>query len=711
MLLQLGRLDLALARVQQTSDKLAEYRTVRSGADPIDDADRLHPALDDAVMETESMISVLRTAKHGPAADVLQKALKELKDKVKGAIKAKIGKIEETYLAPFKELAEAAKADVRILNQIKELLAEAKKMAEVMRANGHEVRPERIEKGIALYAPEADMDANLKTVRELHDYAKARLDKSLDQDLDGVNVDPEALKSQLADLQRRYDALFKHDKTGAVKTIKDSQTQQLKGAKKNADLPRETIREIELAILAAEQLLQSQSVDALKEAGKALNSSKVFLDNIDKHPDLYEGFRLWIAELDKKLGKLNSKFPLYETSARSDLKISLDKIRGEYMTQPQAQVQQRLKALEAEIDTYGELVARLQSKKRSLAKLADGIEKQCDEIGKILKDKVITYQGKDFNGYEGSLRGDLAEIRTDIATRTEESLKRASDALVDLKDKADEAKGLVTRFGNKDPSLSKNEKSAVNEFVRDAGKARDDREANEAKKKDFEDRESALEKKLKELKKLVAEAKGDMAEFEAIDSERSTLKKSAKSDHLYIEALDKLVLLERREVRLRTQTAQAKQIVDATLPDAAELVVKLVENFRNEVRGFFDRVLYPAATDKKTKENAFDKGTFDAAKVKAFLNSIVAAIPDSALTSLQSATAEVADIDLGKPERQDARKTALKAVRQLMAVMDGFKPVAHFRTNPFDAKAVNLYSTARQALPRLELRLLTAIKD
>jgi hypothetical protein len=711
MLMQLGRMDLALARVQQAADLLVEYRTARTGADPIEEADTLHPKLDGPIMDTESMISVLRTGKHTAAADILQKALDELKNKVKGAINAKVGKIEETFLKPCQELAEAAKADVRILNQIKELLAEARQMAAVMRANGHEVRPDRIERGIALYAPEADMTANLKTARELNDYAKARLDKSLDQDLDEAKVNPEELKKKLADLQQRYDALFKQDKQGNMKMIKDTQTGLLKGDKKNSDLPRETLREIELRILAAEQFLQSQSVDALKEANKALSGTEVFMNNIDKYPDMYDTFRLWYVDLDKKLGKLASKFPLYEVGKRADLKIVLDKLKEDYMTQPQATVLQRTKTLEADIETYSTLVTRLQSEKRALDKLADGIEKQCDGIGKLLKDNKITCGGKPFDKYEGSLRTDLEEIRADITMRTEESLKRARGGLVDLQDKVDEAERVVEKFGTDRKGMRPNDKSAAESFIRDAGKARDNREANEARKKDFENGVSALEKKLKELGKLLKEVRAETSEFDAIESELSTLKKTAKADHMYIEALDKLALLERREVRLTGQTQNAKRIVDATLPDAARMVTTMIREFRTAVGGFYDTVLYPAANDKATKKNAFDAGTFDAAKIKAFLNSIVVAIPDSALTDLEKATASTVDTGLSKPAQKDARKTALKALRQLMAVMDGFKPVMHFRTNPFSASAANKFGAARQALPRLELRLLTAIKD
>ncbi|MFC6588560.1 hypothetical protein ACFQDZ_16190 [Sulfitobacter pacificus] len=79
---------------------------------------------------------------------------------------------------------------------------------------------------------------------------------------------------------------------------------------------------------------------------------------------------------------------------------------------------------------------------------------------------------------------------------------------------------------------------------------------------------------------------------------------------------------------------------------------------------------------------------------------------------MSTQSGHVADRSRSLSDRKIARKTALQELRKLMALFDSFAPMQHFRSHPFaKAEASERLVTARQALPRLEMRLLTAIKD
>ncbi|HSF92943.1 MAG TPA: hypothetical protein VLA51_12170, partial [Paracoccaceae bacterium] len=82
------------------------------------------------------------------------------------------------------------------------------------------------------------------------------------------------------------------------------------------------------------------------------------------------------------------------------------------------------------------------------------------------------------------------------------------------------------------------------------------------------------------------------------------------------------------------------------------------------------------------------------------------------LDLIGSQSAVTADRSVSVDKRKIARKTALAELRKLMALFDSFEPMLHLRRHPFGKNdATSQLVSARQTFPRLEKRLLTAIKD
>lgn len=715
LLFQLGKIDEATAEVQKAQDELVQFRNARTGAERIAPPVTLSSRIDQELNIAETMIQSLRKAGFNLAADATQTRVDNLTLLIRGDLNAGVPDIEGKHLGACERLSEQATMDVETTIEIRQMLADAARDARAMRTNGWRSRPHRVEEKIAGFIPGAKMSDALTAAEKIRDYAAQKLEESLREDMKAEKIDPVKQAQKLKDLQQRYDALFKHDSEGAVKMIKDSKTGLMKGDKKNSDIPRATLEEIELRVKAAEQLMNSDSIDALKMADTYLNNVGVFLKNIEEHPHVYATFKDDLKEVRKRLTALDKDYALYEVGARMDLKAELEKLEKDYMTKPQAEVQQKILALDKKITDYKDMVSGLRGQKKSLIKLADEIDKTIKGIGERLKkDFEISSEpnpeAKKFTGYYGPLTGELAEARTVIDRRTKDSLAEAQTLLTDLKIKADRSLNLINAFKKDPKTLNDTNFQAAKDFLIESGKAQKDHNADLAAEPTFKKAVEEMEKQEKTLAGLLKKLKADTSDLEALKSELDGIEKAVKKDKSFLKGIEDIKPLATRMAKLLLEATNAGQIVDASLGDAARMVAKSVTDFRTQVSEFYDKVIYPAAATDTG--NQIDAGVFDGAKIKTFLNSIVAAIPEKALTELETASRTVGDTTLDKSVRKNARKTALAHVRSLTAVLDGFKPVSHFRTHTFGDTAANAaFTGARQALPRLEIRLLTAIAD
>ena len=716
---RMGKLDDARAAVQKAQDQMWVFRSARTGAEAITPPERFGGDIDKELMLAESAIFSLRAKGYVPAADKHQTALDDLVLKLRGAVNSNATDIVEKFLGEAEALSEACAIDQDHTRQIAKFLSKANQDIQAMQANGHEVHPERVAKRIRDFVAGADLQKAHETAEGIADYAGEQLERTKARDLKKRDIDPVALEQDFNALTTRFGKMFKHEKDGSIRMITDTKSGEKKGVKKNDDLPRETLEEIDLRIKAAEQLMKSDSVDALALAEIYVGNVGIFLDNIENHPKIYAGFADRLKELTKKMSGIEKDYPLYEVAKRADLKFNFEKVKKDYMTKPQAEVVKKLDETQEAFTAFRKEVSGLRSTKRSLAKLADSIEKTIDEVGSVLKkdyeiNSAPTVEESKFSGYYGPFRSDLESARAQIAQRTGDTLGAATTALADLKKKVDRGLALLKDYKSKRDKLSPQDILDAKDVMIEAGRGQQKHNADEKDKPTFLKAIEELERQSGLVEGMQKKLRSDPSTREALDSEISGIKDEIKASGAYVEGLERLKPISARMARLLVAASNATEIVDSTLPEAAVKTVKSVNEFMAGVKVFYDKVIHPAATvttDNGTS-NEIDDGAFDEAKIKAYLNSIIAAIPQKALDELADATAQTANKDLAETARRAARKTALAAVRALTAVLEDFKPTAHFRLHSFaDVNAVTSYNAARHALPRLEMRLLTAIAD
>lgn len=686
LLLQLGKLDEARAKIQSASDKLIAFRNARTGADPITQREQIDPVLDEPLMHAEGLIESLQKGGFGFNAAARQAEIDKLMTDVRADKNAKTPDFGKKHLGTAQTLVTNLRQDVEAMHKVTKLLAEAAQDRQALLANGHVHRPKRIQDRLNAFIPGPKAPDNVLAAMEIRTYAAEKLREALAEDLAHAKVDKAKLTTQHDDLSKRYARLAEQVKK----------------------LPPAVKAEIDLQILAASQLLDSESVDALKEAERYLRGIDIFIGNIEKFPKVYEAFKERLAVLDKEVGKIASDYPMYEVGSRADLKLEVDLLTKGYMTRNQKEVLDDIVKLEKDAQTFRSLCSELRGKKRVAFKMADALTKQLDEVGKTLA-KSFSDGFVKFDGYHGSLRGELGTARAKVEKRTKEQIEEGTKDLTELKVKVDALVKNIAAYKSDKGKMKPADLQAVTGFLSDARNAQVDHDNNEAKKKEFEAANDAIKKALEKARKTYGDIKADPSDLDAIETDRANLSKEMKNSHAYIDGLKRIRPLQARVDKLASSAGLASEILDAGLGDAAKTCVGKVVAFRNGLRTLFDGAIYKTA--KTDKGNPFDDGTYDAAKVRAFLASIVAALPQKALDDLPSLAAKVGDDKQAVGPRRDARKAALAHVRALMAVLDGFKPVAHLRVNPFDADITAALNTARQVLPRLEMRLLTAIKE
>lgn len=708
--LQLGRIDAATEMVQRASDQLAEYRRVRMGATKVEPPVSLSSKIDQEVDLVETMALSLEQHGCALAAIARRKELKNLVGTITGAISSNDPEVESKFLPRCERLAELARMDVDMMRDMHRLLDEARKDVVAMRVNGHEHRPDRIEEMIDDFVAGADMRKALSEAHRIRQKAAETLEETLRQDTRREDIKPAVLQNRHAELLRVYDTLFKHNSDGTVRTQEDSKTQQQKGVKKSRHVPRETLEEVDLQIRAAAQLLDSESVEALRSAEEKLAQIERFLSVVSETPEFYRDFQKLLDKTESKLNEVAAKYPLYEVNQRSELKAALDKLKKDMPTKPQRELVDAQSALHQKVKEFKQKMGELQSDKRHLATRADTLEKTLNALGKVLT-KVFTDEFTTYDGYHGEMRDRLEDIRSQIARRTEADLADATDALDQLETDATQVLRVLSAFKTDRQSLDSDEKQIARDFVRDARRGQEQHDKNTAEKDTYESESDELGEAIKVTIEAMKKLKADVSELEAMKGERKALDKEAKANTSYLEALVRLRQMADRQKKLLAEARAAAEIVDQALADAARTAAGRVRDFRDLVRGFYAAVLEPAAATSGGGSQLAD-GTIDAAKIKAFLTSIAVAIPEKALTDLEAGAAIAVDGGKDPQTRRKAQKSALAAVRALMAVLDGFKPIAHFRGHPFgDGAATAAYSGARTALPRIELRLLTAIPD
>lgn len=706
-----GDLAAAIDRVDETQAQLNTFRTARTGASAIDAPVSEYGDLDGPMSEVEAQISLLSDKGMVTAAEQFEFRLEALSVAIKRAVATDAPDLRDTFL---KDVTDLGKEVTEARNQTLEVLqiwADVRTDIATFRANGHRIRPERcqrmLDEGIRLAEVQAHMPRVLDDARELAQYVRARLDRSKEQDLQRANLEPADMQNALTALDDRFNDFFKKKRNGEIATQKDTKSGEQKGKKKNRDLPRGALEEIELQMLAARQLIESDSVDALKTADEYLTGVSNFITAIENDPKIYVHLADEFTRVEKKIAKTKKLYPLYEPGRLLDFTAELDALRANHLTRAQESVTRDTDDLRERVLTFRAEMRELQTLKRALAKQADGVDKIIGSIGDRLKKDQAGFVL--FDGYYGPEIARMATIRDQIAERSPASLKEAAAGLIEINGNLG---WLLTLLEKKKAGrdLDQAESEHVEALVSVARSGQLDHDANEAKKKDFNSGISELTKVLSSTKNTLEDLKGDPSEISGLEAERDGLDAETKKSGAYIDGLAKLEGLNSRANQIADDARKASEILDGDLATAARNCVQAVDLFTLKLGTFVEDVIEPAGeTDGR---NQLELPPFDAASINSFFTKLQGSLQKVNTAEMSRQSARVADRSETLPDRKIARKTALQELRKLMALFDSFAPMQHFRRHPFaNGEAADRLVSARQALPRLEMRLLTAIKE
>lgn len=706
-----GDLAAATQRVAETQTQLNAFRTARTGASTLPTLVSEYGDLDGPMNEVEGQISLLRDKGMPTAADQFGFRLEALSVAIKQAVATNAPDLRDTFLKEVTDLSQDTIEARNIALQVLQLWADIRTDIATLRANGHRVRPERcqrkLDESVRLAEVQAHMPLVLEDVREVADYVRTRLDRAKDQDLRRANLDPEELQSTLEALDTRYEDFFKRTRSGEIATQRDTKSGQQKGKKKNSKLPRGALEEIELQMLAARQLIESDSVDALKTADEYLEGVANFIAAIEQDPNIYVHLEKGFTDVEKSIARTKKLYPLYEPGRLLDFTAELDALRASHLTRLQEKVTRDTEELHERVMQFRAEMLELQTLKRALVTQADGVDKIIKKIGERLKkDETGIIQ---FDGYYGPEIARMATIRDQIAERSPASLRQAAAGLVEINGNLGWLLSLLEKrkAGN---DLDETESEYVQGLIGVARSGQLDHDANEAKKSDFNSGISDLTRKLSETKQLLEHLKGDPSEITSLEAERDGLEAETKKSGSYIDGLGKLEGLNSRAAQIADDARKASEILDGDLATAASNCANAIQLFTLKLGTFVEDIIEPAGETDQGNQLAMPP--FDAASINGFFTKLQSSLQKVNVAEMSTQSGHVADRRRSLSDRKIARKTALQELRKLMALFDSFAPMQHFRSHPFaKAEASERLVTARQALPRLEMRLLTAIKD
>lgn len=711
LILATGDVQAALARVEETQTKMNAFRTARTGATAIDPPPSEHGDLDGPVNDVEMQISVLDKKGFTEAANQYGFRLAALSHAIQQAVNANTPDLRKQFLPAVEALGEETALARDQALTVEQIMFDIQTDIASMRANGHIHRPNRSQRELEdlerLSQAQALMSIVVSDAQDAAKIIRKRLEETKQEDLRKSNLKPAEIQNELGALDKRYKDFFVQNLQGEIFQQKDTKSGELKGIKKNRKLPRGALEEIDLQLLAAQQLAQSDSVDALKTADDYLTGVSNFIEAIEKDPDVYVKLEDEFTRVEKKITKTKKKFPLYEPGRLLDLKAELDALRANHLTRLPANVTADTDDLRERVLAFRAEMAEAQTFKRALQKQADGVDKTIEAIGKRLKKdhKGIVK----FDGYYGPEVVRMMTVRDQIAERSAKSLKQASATLDEISGNL----GWLLRLLEKEKSgksLGNNERLHVDELVSAARSGQLDKDANDAKKKEFESGLKAFTKDLKTAKKSLKKIKSDLSEVTALDSKRDGLKAETEKFGSYIDGLAELKGLQSRVDQLNTEAEVAIDILDKDLATAVDKCAQTLLLFTHKLGTFVEDVIRPEGKDGK--ENQLDQPPLDAAKISAFFDKLKGSLEKIDIAEMRSQSARVTDGTLTVKDRKLARKIALQELRKLMTLFDSFAPMQHFRAHPFaKGDASTQMVSARKALSQLEVRLLTAIKD
>lgn len=697
--LESGNLDGANDSLRTAEVRLAEFRTANMGLTPIPQAatGAMAPDLQGYASDIDAIEDALRKQGYTGAAGRLAAGAAQLRLKVEADTTAAA---TTTYRPYFEKLREAGGTMLERVDVIEKQVAAARGLVSEFLLNGDDAAAAVADQRIAEFDRSQSLDQATKAVAKMVEAIRRDLARSLEEVMAAEGETRGDLVRNLNEISDRYDRLFKHDASGAVKTKKDHDTGGTKEVKKDRSLPRTALREVDLRIAAGRELLDSGSAEAEALAGQYLASVDRFLSRIENDPKFFKRIEERFATFEKQMKAVEADFKLYEVGERTDINEKLADLKGNYVTRDPDEVGKALDDLDARQKALREKCTTLRARKRALQKTAERVEKLMATVG----EKLVAGYSTSFHpltAYHGECEADIAEAREKIARRSETSLEEAGARLSDTEGKLIRVLGLMQLDARN--AMQPEQALSLRAFIGDArnGQAEHDRHAN--CKAEFNGGIKTLLADLGKLRKKLLGLHSDPADCDALKIRAEALQKEMAASLHYADGRPKLQTLQHDYARLTGEADTLRAEKDLGVEAAAQACRDAVRALHGYISGFVQAVIVPAgASDAGNDLDGFDRG-----KIDGYMQGLAGAIPLGAADDLPAKAREVADTTADMAARKAARKAALADVRALFAVFNAFRPMRHFRAQPFADDAP--FGALNRTLPQLEVKLLTAL--
>jgi hypothetical protein len=706
----------ALAAVARAKRQLDTYRAARMGARLMPEIDTASTPVDSQLADVEACEARLLGKGYARAAGGFESRREALDGRVRAAMPASPEEIVEQFGAASVNLLEEARAAVATMEEIEAELATVRDFVKVFRANGDARYAEFAERRLGEFDRDRPLADCLADARALHERYEARRNRRVERHADLRGLDREALEERLGELRETYDSLFRHD-GDEVKTIRDSKTRELKGAKRHRyrQLPREAIREFELMLQASEQLVATGSVDALAKAGAWLEDTGRAMDTVVDDPKVYVRIDEVISRHEKRLAKYAGKYPLYMVGRRAELHERVAGMRARENTAFAQELLAEARAFSAELDGFKEQVIALRGRKRALAKKADAVADILGTIGGLLE-KEYSKRDVRFSGYHGEMADQLGQARDDIEKRQATTLDRAEATLLDIETRAERVLDLMRRDVATTPgsrrrwrrrktdaeALREGELGELTAFLREAEDGQRRLEEREARHDAYTDLKKDLQSRIEAVRKTRKKHRLDPTDADLLEDRRGAIRAEIKASKDFPKGLADMQALETHVKALENATRDARAALDKSMTETARELATTLDALHAELDAFIDKVQAKGGADYDAL------GPEQQDRLAAYVAMLQRGLPRARAGEIARRAETVADREAEVAERKKARKAALAALRALAAHANAFPPLDHYGRNPFEASAA--LRSLRDVLGRLEIKLLTAIE-
>jgi hypothetical protein len=709
LIADLGEFEKARSQVRNTLDELDRINKIRKGLIPIRQENRDHPELEEVEQRAKTFARAIRDRGFTVLADDLdRKTRKLIKEYVE--LRGQTPQEELANLAtPMRAHAETCETDFGKVNKFGKTGEAFFKIVGELRALGFDRRADDYDKIWNSRKPGTDVDDDLKwaagVLGDLQDTFERRRKRALRHE----NIDPVALGQQLAKIRQDYEGMFKHDRDGNRKTIKDSQTRDDKGVKKDSRIPREALDEIQMKLMVADMLLQSNSVEAMKQASDYLDSIAEFQTNVSEDSKRYETAKSGLGKVRDRLSQMDKRYNSYKGAERLSLKLDADSFEERYKGQsPDMNLEQagdlvrRGNELKAEVQS-------LKSRHEQFTKSAKKLSKRLDELGTLFKSNDYSRGGVDVTGYYGDLRKKLGEAQTKADQFDDDGLRDAMQMLVDTESTFDRWREVVKkRFDVGPDKLRGDDLDDWYEIRSDAVSGQKSKNEEVELGTTFKERHPVILGRAKKAAEDFESLKLDPTDAKMAVLEIETLAKQMKSKPDFSRGLSDL---DRHEKAIEAVEQTVKDIEGfkaKPIGEAAVQTVAQVNAFLDFANGF-DTIVknVPDLGPKDPPDN--DPVDVDAAQLRKFLDLVADAVPQGVLTDLVDHAKAFGRQKLLTQEARGQREKALIALRQIVGHLESSAPVIQFRKQTFVPDST--LTTALSALSRLEVKLLTTLKS